>query len=251
MEQHGAIIDGSWEASKSLIFILFIGLVAGMAALSGCVGLTDPPGSFSVGSKLRRAQNSKPGQPAPGQLAVNPSSLAFGNVAVGSNSVLGIAFTNTSTSNVTFSNVSVAGPGFNANGLPAGLILAPGMSANINVTFSPSATGSVTGSVTVSSDAANSPTTIPVSGSGTQAAAHSVSLSWSPSASSVIGYNIYRSGSSAGPYAKLNLSVNAPTSFTDTTVQGGQTYYYEVTSVGTNNAESGFSDPVSASIPTP
>jgi Cep192 domain 4/Immunoglobulin domain len=187
---------------------------------------------------------------ASGQLTLNPSSLNFGNVNLGSSNSLTVTLSNSSTANITISNVSVAGPGFNASGVPAGLILTPSSTATLKVTFSPAATGSVTGSVTISSDATNPKATITLSGSGTQSVAHSVTLSWTSSTSTVIGYNVYRSTSSAGPYAKLNASVDGSTTFTDSTVDAAQTYYYAVTSVDSANVESGYSTPVSATVPS-
>ena len=61
---------------------------------------------------------------------------------------------------------------------------------------------------------------------------HNVSLSWNASTSSnVVGYNIYRGTVQGGNYGLQN-SMIASTSYTDTMVQNGQTYYYAVTAVG-------------------
>jgi len=88
-----------------------------------------------------------------------------------------------------------------------------------------------------------------VNSSGTGAPA-SVTLSWSSSMSTVIGYNVYRSTTSGTGYAKLNpAAVVATTSFIDTTVAGATTYYYVVTAVNASNVESIFSNEVSAPIP--
>lgn len=244
----------SWRetncAFKSFSFITYMTVLLVALAQSGCVALTGPTPPKAT-SGLRKANTNNDTASGTGQLSVNPTSLSFGSVSVGSSSTFAVTLSNSSNSNVIISNVSLAGPGFDASGVPTGLILSPGNNATLNVTFSPASTGSVTGSVTISSDATNSPVAIPLSGSGTQSTAHSVALSWSPSTSTVIGYNVYRSGSSGGPYAKLTPSVNTSTAFTDSSVQAGQTYYYAVTSVGTNNTESSFSNPVSATIPTP
>src|SRR5579875_1578190 len=81
---------------------------------------------------------------------------------------------------------------------------------------------------------------------------HSVTLTWVASPSSgVIGYNIYRSQTSVGPYTKLNNTVIAGTSYSDITVSAGQTYYYVATTVGQGSVESAYSSQVSALIPTP
>ena len=78
---------------------------------------------------------------------------------------------------------------------------------------------------------------------------HSVSLNWVASTSSnVIGYKVYRANSSGGVYALLAANVTA-TSFNDTNVQSGLTYFYVVTAVDTNGLESGYSNQTQASIP--
>lgn len=78
--------------------------------------------------------------------------------------------------------------------------------------------------------------------------AHSVALSWSASSSSgVASYNVYRSGASTGPFARIGNVMG--TSYTDATVAGGQTYFYTVTSVNTNNVESAAPPSISATVP--
>lgn len=80
---------------------------------------------------------------------------------------------------------------------------------------------------------------------------HSVSLSWNASTSSnVVGYNIYR-GTVSGANYGLQNSMIASTSYMDSTVQSGQTYYYVVTAVDSTGKESPYSNQVQAVIPTP
>ena len=161
-----------------------------------------------------------------------------------------VTLTNAGNSNVTISNVSISGAGFGANGVPTGLILSSGQTATLNVTFTPAATGSVTGSVMVSSDAANSPDTIILTGTGVAPVAHSVALAWDASSTStVIGYNIYSATISGGPYSNLVAAPVTATTYTDTRVQSGLTYYYVVTAVDSSNVESAFSQETSATIP--
>ena len=86
---------------------------------------------------------------------------------------------------------------------------------------------------------------------GTSTVPHSVSLTWTASASpNVTGYKIYRGGTSGGPYSLLT-GVGTTTSATDNSVAAGQTYYYVVTAVDNNNAESTYSNQAQAVIPTP
>jgi hypothetical protein len=172
----------------------------------------------------------------------------FGSVNVSSSASQTVALTNTGNSNVTISNVVVAGAGFNATGGASGLILSPGQTATVTASFSPAVAGTLTGSLTVPSNASNSPSTIALTGTGI-AQPHSVSLRWMASTSAVIGYNVYSSHVSGGPYVKLNSTPVAVSNYADATVQSAQTYYYVATAVATDNSESAFSPEVSAVVP--
>jgi len=76
-----------------------------------------------------------------------------------------------------------------------------------------------------------------------------VVLNWQASDSPVVGYFVYRGIISGGPYPKLNSSPASVVSYTDSSVASGQTYFYVVTSVDSNNIESTYSNEVSAAIP--
>jgi hypothetical protein len=156
--------------------------------------------------------------------------------------------TNTGNSNVTISSANTTGAGFMVSGVSSGESLSPNQSIPVTVQFAPSASGTVNGNLTILSSATDSPTSISLSGTGTQA--QKVALGWTSSTSTVIGYNVYRGTVTGGPYSsKLTSSPVASTQFTDTAVQSGQTYYYVVTSVDSNDVESVYSGQASASIP--
>jgi hypothetical protein len=80
-------------------------------------------------------------------------------------------------------------------------------------------------------------------------AAHSATLSWSVSTPAVSGYNVYRGSASGGPYTSVNTSLVTLPTFTDSTVQTGQTYFYVTTAVDPSGSESVFSNEVKAAIP--
>src|SRR6266446_3001052 len=184
-------------------------------------------------------------------LTASPTSLSFGSVNLGSNSSLSTSLTNTGNSNVTLSSVTASGASFSASGVTSGTTLTPNQAVTLSVIFAPGSAGSLTGSVSVASNATNSPATIALSGTGVQLIAHSAALSWTASTSVVAGYNVYRGTVSGGPYSKLNSSLIALTTHTDSTVQSGQTYFYVVTAVDASNVESAYSNTISAIIPFP
>jgi hypothetical protein len=183
-------------------------------------------------------------------LSVSPASVDFGTVTVGNSAALAGSLANTGNTSLTVSEMSATGTGFSVSGPGLPLTLAAGQSTSFSVTFSPQAAGKVSGSVTITSNAANSPVVEALSGTG--ANPHSVSLSWKASSSAdVIGYNLYRSSISGGPYTALNGLLVTGTAYTDTAVQAGQTYYYVTTAVNSSFVESAYSNEVEAIVPSP
>ena len=120
-----------------------------------------------------------------------------------------------------------------------------GFTANIGSTSS-NQTAMITASANGGS--AGTPLNLTV---GTQS--HSATLSWgSSSSSSIAGYNVYRGTNSGGPYNnKVNPSLVTGLNYKDSTVAGGQTYYYVLTAVNTSGVESAQSTQVTAAIPAP
>jgi len=156
--------------------------------------------------------------------------------------------TNTGNANVSVSQTNVSGAGFSVTGFTPPLTLAAGQSTTFGVIFDPTTSGSLSGSVAVVSNASNSPA-ISLSGTGVQTVSHSATLSWTGSTSSVMGYYIYRGTQTGGPYAKLNATPVSLTTYTDSSVQAGQTYFYVATAVDSSNVESSYSNETSATIP--
>jgi hypothetical protein len=205
--------------------------------------------SNSVGSITSNPATLTVNPPAPGALTPSTTSLNFGNVIVTKNSGLGVTFTNSGNVSLTVSGVTISGGSFGASGISNGQIITPGQVVTLNVTFAPAATGGVTGSVTIASNASNSPVVVGLSGSGVLA--HTATLGWTASTSTVIGYNIYRGTVSGGPYTLVNPSIVAGTQYVDSTVLAGQTYYYVATAVASGNVESTYSNQVVGSVPIP
>lgn len=184
---------------------------------------------------------------APGQLVVAPLPLAFGSVPVGTTETEPITMSAVGAS-VTVSSSSSSSSQFVLDGASFPLTIPAGQSMSFNVAFTPKSSGTASGSLSFASNASTPQTTESLSGSGT-VPVYSVNLLWNASAD-VTGYNVYRSTSTNGTYAKINSSLQASTAYTDTTVVSGQTYYYAATSVNSAGQESTRSTPpVQAAIP--
>lgn len=78
---------------------------------------------------------------------------------------------------------------------------------------------------------------------------HSVTLTWQASNSPTMGYNVYRSTESGGPYRKINLDLVQGLRYQDRDVKSGKTYYYVTRAVGTNGLESVNSTEIKATVP--
>jgi fibronectin type 3 domain-containing protein len=122
---------------------------------------------------------------------------------------------------------------------------------NATIVFTPNVSGTASANLVFTSDAANSPNTVPLTGVGVAAGAHSTDLTWDPSQGVVIGYDVYRGTTKGGPYTQINPVLDASTNYTDSTVSAGATYYYVVTAVDANNMQSAYSNEVKVVIPSP
>jgi fibronectin type 3 domain-containing protein len=129
-----------------------------------------------------------------------------------------------------------------------GSSLAAGAKCTIAVMFTPSVAGTEAASLNIADNSSGSPQTVPLSGAGT----HDVILSWTASTTpGVVGYDVYRGTTSGGPYpTQLNSTPVNGTTYCDATAQAGQTYYYVVTAVASNDiTQSADSAQASATVP--
>jgi Abnormal spindle-like microcephaly-assoc'd, ASPM-SPD-2-Hydin len=206
-------------------------------------GLTG--GSVFVSGPALNVPFSGTGATAAGQLTLTPAALNFGNVTVGQTATQTVAL-NATGGTITISSISSGNAQFSVPGVSLPLTVNPGGSVAFNVAYTPLNTGTASSALSFSSNATNSPVSESLAGTG---AAPYVALSWNPSTSQVIGYNVYRRLLPSGSYAKLNSTVDAIPSFTDTTVALGQTYDYATTAVNSSGEESGYSNQVEVVIP--
>ncbi len=235
----------TWSASGGVILPtgLYVAPLSAGAYTVTATSVTDP--------KVSAVANVTVTTPVVALLSASPAVISFGSVVTGTPATKTVTLTNIGVSQVTVFSASIAGADFSLDGFSFPLALAAGASQTGSVTFTPSISGTASGSVSFVSNATNSPTTVTASGSGVAPLPHSVTLSWQPSASSVAGYNVYRSTTNGGPYARLNTAAIPGGGFVDSGVQSGQTYYYVVTAVDNAGRESNYSNQSAAVVPTP
>ena len=195
------------------------------------------------------------GEKAGAAVQVTPSSISFGNLLLQSTATQNVTLKNTGDINITINGVTVAGAGFGYSSLSPGYSLTPNQSVTFQVWFRPQTSGSASGNVSILSSNLASPASISVAGAGVTSLSsptpiqHSVTLNWGPSASSVVGYRVYRDDGTGGLSPLSQVIPNL--TYTDSTVVSGSAYQYAVTSVDSAGDESSYSNQVSAIIPTP
>jgi Abnormal spindle-like microcephaly-assoc'd, ASPM-SPD-2-Hydin len=183
-----------------------------------------------------------------GQLTVDPALMDFGTVLVGS-SASQVGTLTASGEAVTSFSVNITSSEFTLSGLSFPLTIPAGGIQDYTVTFAPQGSGTASATLTFLADDGSNLTVQSLTGTGI-ASQHSVDLSWNASTSQdVIGYNVYRSKTSGGPYRKINSGLDASTFYTDTSVNGGDTYYYVTTAVNSSYQESVYSNEAEAMIP--
>jgi len=179
-------------------------------------------------------------------ISLGTATLNFGSVVVGTAKSLGASLNATGAS-VTVTGATSNSTEFGLSGLKFPFTIPAGQRVSFSIRFAPKISGTAYGKISFNSNAANLPVAEALMGMGTTGSQHSVSLSWKPSTSAVAHYNVYRSGTSGGPYTRI-ASVPG-TSYTDTTVQAGRSYYYVTTAVSSTGKESSHSNQVHALIP--
>jgi hypothetical protein len=131
------------------------GVVALLAILvtSGCVGVA--------------GKGTNPASVTGPSIETSPSSVSFGDLAVGQSATKTVTVTNNGTEVLTVSGISVTGKGFSASGPKLPMSLSAGQSASISAVFKPTAGNADTGTITIASNADGSPSLVALSGTGT------------------------------------------------------------------------------------
>jgi len=185
-------------------------------------------------------------------VSLSPSSLSFANqpISVTSSTQI-VTLTNGGSTALSISSLTITGTNaadFAEVANTCGSSVAAGANCSIGVAFTPSTSKSETASLAIADNATGSPQTVSLSGLGI----HNVVLLWTPSSTSgVVGYNVYRGTTSGGESSTpLNSTPVSGTTFTDESVTAGSTYYYVVTTVGSDDTQSPASAESSSTVPS-
>ncbi len=125
-------------------------------------------GSLSLSSKQGSVPVSLTGTGTQPAISIAPSSVNFGNVAVGVTTSQTVTLSNPGNANLDLTQFTRPAAGFSVSGLRAPMTLTPGQTAKFSVSFTPSVTGNQTSSVALVSNAPTSPLPLSLSGVGVQ-----------------------------------------------------------------------------------
>jgi len=183
------------------------------------------------------------------ELECQPCRHGFGKVQTGTSHSYNFQLKNSGKRALKITSDSIQGSEFSIGTFPLPLTLGPGKSVELPVIFTPTASGRELGNITLANTGQDSQLQIKLAGTGVDESSHSVALSWEPGDQDYVGFNIYRSTVDGGPYTKINSKLDSSPSFTDSSVQGGMTYYYCATEVNSQGQESAYSNIAEATIP--
>jgi hypothetical protein len=228
---HGSAPLVTLSAGQAASFsVTFTPTVAGSATGSASVISTaaNSPLSISLG-----------GVGVQPEISVVPASVSFGTVTVGQTNSQTVTVSNPGTANLTITQSAGPGTGFGLTGLALPLALAPGKSTTFTLSFTPTSGTSSSSSLTLVSNAPNSPTTIPLSGTGLapvlQLTSSTTSLSFGSqtlNASATQSVTLTNTGNAAVSISQVNVTGTGFTlsgSALLVTLSAGQTASFSVT----------------------
>ena len=233
---------GSSEPGYCIVDVSFNGTASGITT-----GTLTIPSSAPGGSATVMLVGSTGGNTVALTPTVNPTSLSFGNVPVGTASAAQTVKLSNPSGTATTSVSIQASQGF-AETNTCGSTLAGGSSCTISVTFTPTTASVVSGTLSITNSATSTPITVSLSGTGASAptaptalsetpqGSGTIALSWAASAgTSPITYAVYRGTTSGSDTTSVAANLSG-TTYVDTSVTPGVTYYYQVAatnSIGT------------------
>ncbi len=182
------------------------------------------------------------------ELSVDGDDLDFGTVQAGSTATKTVRLTNTGNRDVQIASPNISRQDFSAQNVN-GTVLAAGQSAEIQVNFHPTETGSREATLVMGASGETTPVRVALHGEVEKKAARPITLHWQEGEQSSQGYFVYRGTAMQGPFEKLNSVPVTSAEYTDESLSSGRQYFYVVTSVNENGDEGPFSEPIVMEAP--
>jgi hypothetical protein len=180
---------------------------------------------------------------------LSATALSF-NGSSGNVSSQPITITVTGTRPVTVRSISFSNRTFFLPPFTLPITLASGQSYSGQVSANPQSTPQ-TGTATIGTDAGTFTVSLSETPTAQQPAAHSVSLTWNApaGADTVDSYEVERAAAGSTQYSVVGSTSGASTSYSDDSVQSGQTYLYEVRAVDDQGDAGSPSNAITLAIP--
>lgn len=181
-------------------------------------------------------------------MAFSPSALSF-NGSTGNVSSQPLVLT-AKGGPITIKTLNFSNPVFSGTG-PLPIRLQDGQSVTVTVRAKPEATAS-SGTLTITTSAGTPVIALSETATAAAPVSHSVSLQWSAPASSPVAidsYKVQRAVSGSSSYSPVGTTTSGSTTFTDSAVQAGASYQYQVLAVDAAGVSSPPSNTFSVTVP--
>ena len=192
-------MHGIMVAMKPRIW-LRLGRVPVVLAIGSCLAIWGCGAKTQGGSSATLRAN----------LQFSNSTLAFGNVSVGSTKTTNLTITNASAAggpSITVSQINVTGAGFSAaTASTTPFTLDPGQGSVIGVTFVPKSAGAVNGDLSLLIAASSTPASLPLSGNGLGASQLAVSPTSMSFGNLVVGSSQSQNGTLTAGSSNVTIS---------------------------------------------
>ena len=184
---------------------------------------------------------------------VAPTDVSFGTAILGFTSLQSVTLSNTGNTSLTLSSTTVTGAGYSVTNPALPITIPVGFSQPITISFTPPGDGPSSGTVTFNTNATCTPAPpVALTGTGGFASGHTATLNWTASTTATdVSYNVYRSTTSGILFQKINVAPVTGTTFVDSSLASGQTYFWVITALGGDGTESSYSTEISATVGTP
>lgn len=182
-------------------------------------------------------------------VSVSTSALSF-NGSTGTVSSQPLTITSTGQKAVTIQKLSFSNSTFSGSTVALPVTLSKGQSIKVTITAQPKSSAQ-TGSLAITTTA-NDPSVSLTETATVASTTHQVNLSWkAPSTTPVAidSYQVDRAVSGSSQYSAVGTTTASSTVFTDTSVQSGKSYVYQVRSVDQSGNTSNPSNSVTLAIP--
>jgi hypothetical protein len=183
------------------------------------------------------------------RVTVSTSALSF-NGSTGNVSSQPLTITSTGQKAVTIQKLSFSNSTFSGSTVALPVTLSKGQSIKVTITAQPKSSAQ-TGSLAITTTA-NDPSVSLTETATVASTTHQVNLSWKAPSTTPVAINSYqvdRAVSGSSQYSVVGTTTASSTVFTDTSVQPGKSYVYQVRSVDQSGGTSTPSNSVTLAIP--